>query len=71
MVENPESKSIDLDQLRHHLSNAIGALQTAIRDIHDVTKGAEEAFELHDEGMARLRQALAMIDGAQSLQSNT
>ena len=63
-MSNTQSAPIDLLQLRHDLTAAIGSLETAIEELRLRTVNANEAFELHQTAMDRLKTILSAIDAA-------
>ena len=66
MSGKSKNNSIDLDQIRHDLSSAIGTLQTAFEELQARAGGSEDAVELYEIGMQRLNNVLATLDKVDS-----
>ncbi len=66
MSGKPKNNFIDLDQIRHDLSTAIGTLQTAFEELQSHAAGNKDAVELYEIGMQRLNNVLATLDKSDS-----
>ncbi|HLE00645.1 MAG TPA: hypothetical protein VJB59_10330 [Bdellovibrionota bacterium] len=62
MSADQASNPVDLKKLRHDLSGAVATLETAIRNIKQNAPASNEAFELHEMALERLREILKTLD---------